>query len=59
MSKLPLPYEVHNPSFNDMTLEEQIEAGVNDWAVDGRSGHVYFGRSAQEAVQIAAAHNYR
>jgi hypothetical protein len=30
------PYEVRNPSFNDMTLEQQIECGINDWAVEGR-----------------------
>ena len=46
-------YEIHNPSFNDMTLEQQIEAGINDWCVEGRSGHQYFGRTAAEAKQIA------
>lgn len=51
------PYEVLNPSFNDMTLAEQIEVGINDWAVEGRSGHVYFGRTADEALRIAASYN--
>ncbi len=46
-------YEVHNPSFNDMTLEQQIEVGINDWAVEGKSGHVYFGRTPQEAEVMA------
>ena len=46
-------YEVHNPSFNDMTLEEQIEVGINDWAVENKTGHLYFGRTAKEAESIA------
>ena len=48
-------YEVHCPSFNDMTLEEQIEAGINDWCVEGHSGQIYFGRTAEEAVEIASS----
>jgi len=47
-------YEVHNPSFNDMTLEEQIEHGINDWCVEGHSGHQYFGHTARAAQQNAA-----
>jgi hypothetical protein len=50
-------YEVHNPSFNDMSLLEQIEVGINDWAVQGKSGHIYFGRTAKEAVEIATSFN--
>jgi TPP-dependent pyruvate/acetoin dehydrogenase alpha subunit len=50
-------YEVHNPSFNDMNLEQQIEHGINDWAVEGKSGHIYFGCTAQEAIAIAASFN--
>jgi len=52
-------YEVHNPSFNDMTLEQQIEAGCNDWCVEGHSGHQYFGRTAEEALAIAASYFYK
>jgi len=52
-----IAYEVHNPSFNDMTLAQQIDAGINDWAVEGASGHIYFGRTAQEAISIAASFN--
>jgi len=52
-------YEVHNPSFNDMTLEEQIEHGINDWCAEGRSGHQYFGRTAEEALAIAASYSYK
>ncbi len=46
-------YEIHNPDFNDMSLNEQIAAGCCDWCVEGRSGHEYFGRTAVEAVRIA------
>lgn len=49
-------YECHNPSFNDMTLPEQIEHGINDWCAEGRDGHPYFGRTASEAVAIRAAY---
>lgn len=52
-------YEIHNPSFNDMTLEQQIEVGINDWAVEGKSGHLYFGRTAQEALEIAQCFNFK
>ena len=52
-------YEVHNPSFNDMNLEEQIERGINDWAIEGKSGHLYFGRTASEAVAIARSFDFK
>jgi hypothetical protein len=52
-------YEVHNPSFNDMNLEQQIEHGINDWAVESKSGHIYFGRTAQEAIDIADSYNHQ
>ena len=50
-------YEVHNPSFNDMTLDQQIEAGINDWAAQGRSGHLYFGQTKAQAEAIRASFN--
>jgi len=52
-------YEVHNPSFNDLTLSQQIEYGINDWAVEGKSGHLYFGRTEQEALEIAKGFNFK
>jgi len=51
-------YEIHNPSFNDMTLSQQIEVGINDWAVEGKSGHLYFGRTKEEALEIAQGFNF-
>ncbi len=49
-------YEVLNPSFSDMNIEQQIGAGINDWCADGRDGHPYFGRSKAEAEAIRAAY---
>ncbi len=51
-------YEIHSPSFNDMTLEEQIEVGINDWCVEGNEGRVFFGRTAEEAETIARSYEY-
>lgn len=48
-------YEVHNPSFKDMPLTQQIDAGINDWVAEGTSGHPYFGRSKDEAERIRAS----
>jgi hypothetical protein len=52
-------YETHNPSFADMTLEQQIDVGINDWALEGRSGHLYFGRTAAEAMAIAQRYDFK
>lgn len=51
-------YEIHNPSFNDMSLDEQIKHGINDWCAEGRSGHPYFGRTKEEAESIRASFNF-
>jgi hypothetical protein len=47
-------YEVANPSFRDMTLDQQIEVGINDWCAEGRDGHPFFGRTKTEAETIRA-----
>jgi hypothetical protein len=52
-------YEIHNPDFNDMTLDQQIEAGCCDWCVEGISGHKYYGHSPRAAQQNAAMYFYR
>ena len=52
-------YEVRNPSFSDMNLEAQIEHEINDWAVEGKSGHLYFGQTANEAIAIATAYDFK
>jgi hypothetical protein len=43
-------YEIHNPSFNDIPLDKQIEYGINDWAVDGKR-NIYVGQTAAQAVE--------
>lgn len=49
-------YEILNPSFADMNIEQQIEAGINDWCAEGENGHPYYGRTQAEAEQIRAAY---
>lgn len=48
-------YEVRNPSFSDLRLEQQIEYGINDWCAEGRDGHPYYGKSKAEAEAIRAS----
>lgn len=50
-------YEVHNPSFNDMSLEEQIEAGCNDWCADDGSNH-YYGETKAKAKAEAIRESF-
>lgn len=47
-------YEVLNPSFSDMNIEQQIRAGINDWCAEDANGHPYYGQSRQQAEQIRA-----
>ncbi len=49
-------YEILNPSFSDMNIEQQIDAGINDWCAEGPCGHPYFGRSKDDAEAIRAQH---
>ena len=56
---MPAAYEVRNPSFSDMSLDAQIEVGINDWCAEGASGHPYFGRTRAEAEAIRAQHGGR
>lgn len=46
-------HEVVNPSFNDMTLADQILHGVNDWVAEDRDGKQFFGRTCSEAIRAA------
>jgi hypothetical protein len=50
-------YEVANPSFNDMTLEEQVKVHVNDWVAEDRAGRQFFGRSRSEAIRNARCYH--
>lgn len=52
-------YEVRNPSFSDMNIEQQIEAGINDWCAEDEAGREFFGvtrDSAEEARLIYNSH---
>lgn len=54
MTRFEPAYEILNPSFSDMCLEAQIDAGINDWCAEGESGHPYFGRTREQAEAIRA-----
>lgn len=47
-------YEVRNPSFPDMNIEQQIEAGIADWCAEGKTGHPYFGQTKADAEATRA-----
>ena len=52
-------FEVRNPSFNDMTLQSQIEAEINDWlARDTISGFEVYGETKQKALDNLKAREY-
>lgn len=47
-------FEIHNPDFNDIPLDKQIEYGINDWCAENENGHKYFGRTKEQAENIRA-----
>lgn len=49
-------FEVQNPSFSDMTLNQQIAAGVNDWCAERADGHPFFGETKAKAEAARAAY---
>jgi hypothetical protein len=51
IKKMRSVYEVLNPSFNDMNIEQQIDAGVTDWCAEDEAGHEFFGRTRDEAEE--------
>ncbi len=54
---LSCAYEVFNPSFPGMTLDEQIDARINDWCAEGYSGHCYYGQTKEQAEHFRAQFN--
>jgi hypothetical protein len=44
-------YEISNPSFKDLSLDQQIQHGINDWVVEDKDGNPFYGRTAQEAIE--------
>lgn len=53
---MQVAYEVRNPSFSDMNIEQQIEAGINDWCAEGKNGHPYYGQTKAQAEAIRASY---
>ncbi len=47
-------YEILNPSFPDLNIEQQIECGINDWCADGKNGHPFYGTTKAQAESIRA-----
>lgn len=52
-------FEVRNPSFSDINLEAQIEAGINDWCAVDESGREFFRQSKPAAVLACDAYNMK
>ena len=50
-------FEIINPDFADMNLEQQIDSGCCDWCVEDHSGHQYFGHTAAAARKNAFNYN--
>ena len=51
-------YEVVNPSFGDMNIEQQIDAGINDWLCRDAEGREFFGQSKDQAYNAAKIYNF-
>jgi hypothetical protein len=49
-------YEVLNPSFRDLNIEQQIQFGINDWLAEGLNGREFFGQSKAQAEAARAAY---
>lgn len=49
-------YEVSNPSFGNMTLDQQIAAGINDWCAESPDGHPFFGETKAKAESYRASY---
>lgn len=42
-------YEVASQSFRDIPLDEQIALKICDWVAEDNEGHMFYGRTAQQA----------
>ena len=45
-------YEVSNPSVSDLSLENQIKFGINNWCAEDSLGRPFYGRTKEEAEKI-------
>lgn len=50
-------YEIRNPSFGDMNLQQQIEVGINDWCTEDQAGREFFGQTKAAAEKARAIYN--
>ena len=47
-------YEVRNPSVSDLSLDDQIKFGINNWCAEDDLGRPFYGRTQSEAEKIRA-----
>lgn len=47
-------YEVRNPSVSDLSLDDQIKFGINNWCAEDNLGRPFYGRTKAEAEKIRA-----
>lgn len=52
------PREICNPSFKDMDLDRQIEAGINDWLCVGLDAREFVGSTRDEAYNAAKRYSF-
>ena len=50
-------HEVNNPDFNDLTLEQQEFAGINDWVAVDKAGRKFFAKTREEADAMCREYN--
>lgn len=46
-------YEILNPSIPDMFLDDQIDAGCNDWKAECSDGAVFLGETEDDVRGLA------
>lgn len=51
-------YEICNPSFNDMNIEQQIEAGINLWLCVGLDNREFIRESREAAYNAAKQYSF-
>lgn len=49
-------YEIHNPSFPDINLEDQISYGINDWEAEDHNDQKFVGETKAKAEANRAAY---
>ena len=52
-------HEVRSPDFPDMNIEDQIEAGINDWVAIDKAGRKFFDKTREGADAMCREYNRR